>query len=72
MENQLRMEELLKELLSKFERPISQTDLLTTRIGHFGSRIDGLAKKLDAVILKLDILTARVDELAARVEEWKE
>lgn len=72
MENQARIEELLTELLKKFEQPADLRDLLTTRIGYFGNRIDGLAKKVDGVIARLDVLTARMDELSTRVEELGE
>jgi hypothetical protein len=40
MENQARIEELLTELLKKNEQPADLRDLLTTRIGYFGNRID--------------------------------
>ncbi len=72
MENQARIEELLTELLKKFELPTNERDLLTTRIGYFGTRLDGLTKKVDGVITTLAILATRIDELSSRVEELRE
>jgi hypothetical protein len=72
MENQARIEELLTDLLKKFELPTNERDLLTTRIGYFGTRMDSLTKKVDGVITKLEILAARIDELSTRVEELRE